>query len=115
MLVGEVEDLTVEYRRAGVVVVPLRSGSGLKVKLVEALNHGCPVVTTAMGAQGLDGIEPPPFEVADTADRFALATMSLLADPDRRAALSRAATNAAARFHAPRAHADVVHLLRSLM
>ena len=45
-LVGEVDDLGVEYEQASVVVVPLRSGSGLKVKLVEAINEGCPVITT---------------------------------------------------------------------
>jgi glycosyltransferase involved in cell wall biosynthesis len=110
-LVGEVDDLAAEYGQADVVVVPLRSGSGLKVKLVEAINEGCPVVTTPVGAQGLGGIEPAPFELADTADHFALATVAVLEEPDRRAELSRAASKAAARFHPPSVHAELMRLL----
>jgi len=110
-LVGEVDDLTVEYGQATVVVVPLRSGSGLKVKLVEAINEGCPVITTPVGAQGLGGIEPAPFELADTAEQFALATIAVLREPDRRVALSRAASKAATRFHHPSAHAELISLL----
>jgi hypothetical protein len=110
-LVGEVADIAAEYGRANVVVVPLRSGSGLKIKLVEALNQGCPVVTTPVGAQGLGGMEPAPFELADTADEFALATISVLEKPDRRVALSRAASKAAARFHPPSVHAELMRLI----
>ena len=110
-LVGEVDDLAAEYGQASLVVVPLRSGSGLKVKLVEAINEGCPVITTPVGAQGLRGIEPAPFELADTADGFALATIAVLQEPDRRVALSHAASEAAARFHQPGVHAELMGLL----
>jgi hypothetical protein len=110
-LVGEVDDLAVEYGQATVVVVPLRSGSGLKVKLVEAINEGCPVITTPVGAQGLGGIEPAPFELADTAEQFALAMIAVLGEPDRRAALSQAASKAAARFQRPSAHAELMGIL----
>ena len=110
-LVGEVDDLGVEYEQASVVVVPLRSGSGLKVKLVEAINEGCPVITTPVGAQGLGSIEPAPFESADTADRFARATIAVLLDSDRRVALSHAASEAAARFRHPSAHSELMGIL----
>jgi succinoglycan biosynthesis protein ExoO len=110
-LVGEVGDLAAEYGQADVVVVPLRSGSGLKVKLVEAINEGCPVVTTPVGAQGLRGIEPAPFELADTAGQFALTTIAVLEEPDRRVVLSRAASKAAARFHPPGVHAELMRVL----
>jgi hypothetical protein len=110
-LAGEVDDLAAEYAQAAVVVVPLRSGSGLKVKLVEALNEGCPVVTTSVGAQGLGDIEPTPFELADTADQFALATIAVLEEPDRRVALSCAASKAAAHFHPPGVHAELMRLI----
>lgn len=55
--VGWADDLPREYRRADVVVVPLRIGGGVKVKVTEALQQGCQVVTTAVGAQGI----PSPF------------------------------------------------------
>jgi GT2 family glycosyltransferase/SAM-dependent methyltransferase len=76
---GHVSDveLAVHYQRARVVVAPLRFGGGVKGKVVEALAHGCPVVTTSVGYQGLDElreVQPP----ADTAEAFIAATLHLL-------------------------------------
>ena len=45
------------YRTARVAVVPLRFGAGMKGKVLEALHHGVPLVTTPVGAQGLEGLE----------------------------------------------------------
>jgi len=53
-LVGWVDHLASEYRAAAAVVVPLRMGSGLKTKVVEALAHGKALLTTLVGAQGID-------------------------------------------------------------
>lgn len=50
---GFVEDLEPHYRRARVFIAPLRFGSGIKVKVVNALYRGVPVVTTTIGAEGL--------------------------------------------------------------
>ncbi|RCW67353.1 glycosyltransferase [Pseudorhodoferax soli] len=44
------------YRTAGVAVVPLRFGAGVKGKVLEALHHGIPLVTTTVGVQGLPGL-----------------------------------------------------------
>jgi len=44
------------YARARAAIVPLRFGAGVKGKVVEALNHGLPLVTTSIGAQGLEGL-----------------------------------------------------------
>ena len=44
------------YRTARVAVVPLRFGAGMKGKVIEALHHGIPLVTTSVGAEGLDGL-----------------------------------------------------------
>ena len=58
-LFANVTDLTLLawYRRAKVAVVPLLAGAGVKLKTVEALWHGLPVVVTPAGAQGLPGID----------------------------------------------------------
>ncbi|MEJ5989470.1 glycosyltransferase [Ramlibacter sp. PS3R-8] len=45
------------YRQARVAIVPLRMGAGMKGKVIEALHHGLPLVTTPVGAQGLEGLD----------------------------------------------------------
>jgi len=51
------EQLLAMYATARVAVVPLRMGAGMKGKVIEALHYGLPLVTTPVGAQGLDGLE----------------------------------------------------------
>jgi glycosyltransferase involved in cell wall biosynthesis len=50
-------DLATWYRQGRVAVVPLRFGAGVKLKVVEALREGVPLVTTPVGAQGLSGLD----------------------------------------------------------
>jgi glycosyltransferase involved in cell wall biosynthesis len=52
-LLGEIADITAAYAQAQVVLNPLRFGTGLKIKSVEALSYGRPLVTTSVGAEGL--------------------------------------------------------------
>ena len=51
------DELAARYADARVAVVPLRFGAGVKLKVIEALVEGVPLVTTPVGAQGLIGIE----------------------------------------------------------
>jgi glycosyltransferase involved in cell wall biosynthesis len=95
---GEVPDLEAEYAGAVVALVPLRAGSGLKVKLVEAICSGRAIVTTGVGAQGLLSLEPRPFALADDPACFASAVVDLLDDPLARARLQEAARECAALF-----------------
>jgi glycosyltransferase involved in cell wall biosynthesis len=72
-------ELETAYDRARVAVVPLRCGAGVKLKVVEALHAGVPLVTTPVGAQGLPGL----FQVVaveDDAALFAAAAIALLRD-----------------------------------
>ncbi len=72
-------DLAVAYARARVAVVPLRCGAGVKLKVVEALRGGVPLVTTPVGAQGLPGLfQIVPVE--EQTERFAAAVIGLLRD-----------------------------------
>jgi GT2 family glycosyltransferase/glycosyltransferase involved in cell wall biosynthesis len=73
------DELTARYRRARVAVVPLRCGAGVKLKTVEALKEGVPVVTTPVGAQGLPNVADVAFVCSDAAS-FADAVCALLLD-----------------------------------
>ena len=72
-------DLREHYSRARVAVVPLRYGAGVKLKVVEALREGLPLVTTPVGAQGLPGLDRV-ASVRDDMRSFADAVCELLID-----------------------------------
>jgi glycosyltransferase involved in cell wall biosynthesis len=72
-------ELAAWYGRARVAVIPLTFGAGVKLKVVEALREGLPLVTTAVGAEGLPGVGGVAY-VHDDAEGFADATCRLLQD-----------------------------------
>lgn len=77
---GYVDDPTPYLQQAGAMVVPLRSGGGMRVKILNALSQGLPIVTTALGCEGI-AVEPGKHVlVADTPEEFAQATLRLLED-----------------------------------
>ncbi len=80
-LTGRVESVQPFLRRASVLVVPLRIGGGTRLKIVEALALGTPVVSTTIGAQGLGLEHGRHLLLADGEAEFAAATLRLLADP----------------------------------
>jgi glycosyltransferase involved in cell wall biosynthesis len=83
-LVGEVPDVRPYYQSSWAQVVPLRIGGGTRLKIVESLGMRCPVVSTTIGAQGLD---LPPGEsilLVDDARGFAETVVCLLRDADLR-------------------------------
>jgi glycosyltransferase involved in cell wall biosynthesis len=72
-------ELSAWYARARVAVIPLTFGAGVKLKVVEALREGLPLVTTDIGAEGLEGVGRIAYVCADAAG-FAEATCRLLED-----------------------------------
>jgi glycosyltransferase involved in cell wall biosynthesis len=72
-------ELLAWYRRSRVAVVPLQTGGGVKLKSVEPLWHGVPVVLTPSGAQGLPGVDRV-ASVETQPDAFARAVIALLTD-----------------------------------
>ncbi len=88
---GLVPDLAPFYRRAGIVVSPLRFGSGLKIKLVEALAWGKPTVASPVTLQGVEQACGPAVMVAADAASFAAAILALQRDGDLRSLLARRA------------------------
>lgn len=85
---GVVADLGQAYAAADICINPVRFGSGLKIKTVEALAYGRPLVTTAHGMRGLQAFEGRAFLVADTAAEFAVTLIDLASRPLERARLA---------------------------
>ena len=81
---GYVDSLTNFYKAADVVVCPLRIGGGVKVKVLEALNAGKAIVSTSIGAQGLDLSTYQAVTVADEVADFAEKVVRFLLDPQER-------------------------------
>lgn len=73
------EELHALYQTARVAAVPLRYGAGVKLKVVEALREGVPLVTTSIGAQGMPGLEHA-AAIHDAPLAFAEAVCALLSD-----------------------------------
>jgi polysaccharide biosynthesis protein PslH len=78
---ASVDDLTPFYARASLAVVPMRLGSGTKLKVLEGLARGKAVVSTSFGAEGFDVRPGIDLEIADTPDAFAATCARLLSDP----------------------------------
>jgi glycosyltransferase involved in cell wall biosynthesis len=90
-VVGQVPSMQVELSRATVAVVPVRYGSGTRVKILECFAHRVPVVSTTVGAEGLDVVDGVHLLIADDPDEFAAATVRLLGDARLRVRLTEAA------------------------
>ena len=86
---------------ADAFVVPLLTGSGVRIKIVEALAAGLPVVSTAKGCEGLPVQPGRDLLVADDAPAFAAHLIALAASVERRAALGRAGRIYAEQHHSP--------------
>jgi glycosyltransferase involved in cell wall biosynthesis len=89
-VLGYVDSAAGQFATAAALVVPLWVGAGVRVKIIEALAAGLPVVSTSVGAEGLglsDGIH---YARGETPQELARRLSGLLASPERRAALSKA-------------------------
>lgn len=88
---GYVADLVPLMRRCAVLVVPVLSGSGMRVKILEAFARGIPVVSTSVGVEGIDARDGQHLLVADSPEAFAGAVVRLIRDTALATRLSRAA------------------------
>lgn len=86
---GRVDDVPAASADCGVFIVPLRSGSGVRVKILNALALGLPVVSTSVGAEGLGVTSGEELIIADTPAEFADAVVRVLRDRDLAERLGR--------------------------
>ena len=87
---GTLDDIRPAMAQASVCVVPLRAGSGTRLKIFEALAMGKAVVSTTLGAEGLEMESGRHFVAADGARAFADAVVALVRDDDRRRRIAAA-------------------------
>jgi polysaccharide biosynthesis protein PslH len=88
---GAVEDVQPYYRQSTVCVVPLRAGGGTRLKILEAMALGRPVVSTSKGCEGLDVVDGEHLAIADDPEEFAQKTIQLLKDSALHSKISRQA------------------------
>jgi glycosyltransferase involved in cell wall biosynthesis len=87
---GSVDDIRPHLHEGDISLIPLRIGSGTRLKAFEAIASGLPVVSTTLGVEGL-GLKPDEhFLAADTDAEFADAILALLADTPRRMVMAEA-------------------------
>jgi polysaccharide biosynthesis protein PslH len=79
---GTVPDVRQYYREAAVAVVPVRVGGGTRIKILEAMAAGVPVVSTGLGAEGLAAKPGEHYVAADSAEQMSAAVIGLLRAPD---------------------------------
>lgn len=87
-VVGPVPDVAPLFERATAVVVPLRSGGGTRLKILEALASGRALVSTSVGCEGLALADGDELLIRDDPETFAAATLRLLAEPKLRERLA---------------------------
>ncbi|MGE3174049.1 MAG: glycosyltransferase [Planctomycetota bacterium] len=101
-VVGFVEDLAGLFAQVRLLLAPLFSGGGFRMKALSAMAHGVPVVTNALGARGF-AVPEPARTVAEGTDALVQAALALLEDPRHAAAAGKAAHRWAAANLSPEA------------
>jgi polysaccharide biosynthesis protein PslH len=106
-VVADAPSVLPHLEEAAVVMAPVRTGGGMRMKVLQAMAAGKAVVTTPRGTEGYTGFgEEPPLAVGESEDELAAATAALLADDGERRRLGERAREFAERHHSPQAWAE---------
>jgi glycosyltransferase involved in cell wall biosynthesis len=81
---GFVEDVRQWIQRADLMVVPIRIGGGTRIKILEGMAQGIPVISTRIGAEGIQADHEENIFFADTSQEMIEGIIKLLKDPDLR-------------------------------
>lgn len=100
--VGFAPDINAALRR-GIMLVPLRIGSGIRTKILAAFGCGMPVVSTTVGAEGLIAADGREFLIGDTVEAFAAAAAGLSQNPSLQHRLAVSGLSYVTRHHSPAA------------
>lgn len=86
---GEVADAWDMMTSDGIMIIPLLSGSGMRIKAIEAMAGGRPIVSTSMGMEGIQGINREHYHIADTPEAFASCIVELLSNATEAEAMGK--------------------------
>jgi len=92
-LLGFVPDLEIIYGQTDIIINPVRFGAGIKIKNIEALANGIPLVTTSHGARGLEKGVSKAFLIGDDPRAFSEAIIELIDSFERRKDMGKEAVN----------------------
>ena len=81
--VGEVDDVNPYYKESFIAIVPLLSGSGTRLKVLEAMSLGNPLITTSKGIEGIEFESGTHALVADKSEAFASSIIAILTNPEK--------------------------------
>ncbi len=113
---GEVADATAFVNRHSVMIVPLFSGSGMRVKMVEGMMLGKVVISTSLGREGIDGEDRQHFLTADTKEEMIRAIRFCVEKPEEALQIGhQAQAQAAIQFDGSRAARKMMEIYRSLL
>ncbi|HMP90676.1 MAG TPA: glycosyltransferase [Kiritimatiellia bacterium] len=98
---GFVENVDDCYRESAIAVCPIMKGSGTRVKIIESAFRNRPVVSTSIGAEGLEFVPGEEIVITDDWDEFANAVVELLTDEERRMQMGAAAEQKAMELYHP--------------
>ncbi len=110
-IAGWVPDLDPALDSARVMLAPLTYGAGLKGKVTQALACGLPVVTTPIGAEGLDAVDGEHLMIAETAEELAARTLTVLRENELWSRLSRSGQSLAAERYSSEGMSAVLRAL----
>jgi glycosyltransferase involved in cell wall biosynthesis len=106
-VVADAPSVLPHLEEAAVVMAPVRTGGGMRMKVLQAMAAGKAVVTTPRGTEGYTGFgEEPPLAVGESEADISAATAALLGDEERRLRLGERAREFAERHHSPEAWAE---------
>lgn len=115
-LIGPVDSVAQELSSAHAVLVPIRFGGGTRLKVIEALAYGVPVISTRAGAEGIEAADGEQLLLSDTPDEIVAAVRRLIQEPGLAERLSSAGRSLYERSYRPQATATAVgNLLGQLL
>lgn len=106
--IGEFATAAGAFAQGDALVVPLRAGGGTRIKILEAFAHGRPVVSTAIGIEGIEAVPERDYLAADTPEEFVRQCARLIGDPALCATLADNARRLLAARYSPEVLAGVL-------